>query len=541
MASFGRLTASAIAGSVENTLALANLNFDFSLIKVAAPKEFEGVGTSLSALRRSEAEDGKAHRTARKLAALFEPLLPQTPHLINAYGERASEISQSPIGKGDGVKNSGLFSQHAGRDGTSLWAAATSGQAAIKLHLLACMLARMWSASEATSIWVEFVAERKRRILTEFEDAGTLAKTYLAAQQNIPRPQLADWDASARAWLRTADRVKKLQQTQLELILKNVKIFVNSKPAVYDSVFQAWITALEGLECLIQGMPQRAYSGEILVGLCSWHIYPDLLILDTQDIKVSQRDSLVSPAGLLTISTQIDSEARENGVQWSLPLAHLKYYGKPVLSSRNLSTDGSRLNYDEFFQAVLGAVIGRTVPYEPSEKLQFDMVQVVAEWFIAVYELLSSSDRVPNSRIDQSWIFLLAQSSRFFLESEGLDRQINLNLVNLGNRQSSKFLPLFNDKEPMLGFLSLWSVLTLVTEKESQIMVLRKYSERLQHPANDLLIRYTIDYPEGTLFEYTTAKPYQRSSTKRNGSNEGVKSTGHIRWIHPFSPSPGKL
>jgi hypothetical protein len=34
----------------------------------------------------------------------------------------------------------GIFSDFTGADGTSIWAAATSGSGAISVHLLACML-----------------------------------------------------------------------------------------------------------------------------------------------------------------------------------------------------------------------------------------------------------------------------------------------------------------------------------------------------------------------------------------------------------------
>lgn len=94
-------------------------------------------------------------------------------------------------------------------DGTSIYAAATSGSSAIAIHLLACMLARSWPAPVATSIWVELVAERKRELEKNIDDSqlqGILARA--AAQQEISRDQLVVWDASARAWLRTADEVK---------------------------------------------------------------------------------------------------------------------------------------------------------------------------------------------------------------------------------------------------------------------------------------------------------------------------------------------
>jgi hypothetical protein len=54
--SFNKLAISAVNGALEIQPALANINFDFSLWKVAPPKEFEGVGAALTTFRRDEAE-----------------------------------------------------------------------------------------------------------------------------------------------------------------------------------------------------------------------------------------------------------------------------------------------------------------------------------------------------------------------------------------------------------------------------------------------------------------------------------------------------
>ncbi len=72
MSSIGRLTASLLSATNENTLALANLNFDFSLDKFDAPPEFNALGAALTTACRKNAESGSAHKTARRLGALFE-------------------------------------------------------------------------------------------------------------------------------------------------------------------------------------------------------------------------------------------------------------------------------------------------------------------------------------------------------------------------------------------------------------------------------------------------------------------------------------
>ncbi len=45
--SFGRLTAAVLSGTIDTTVALASLNFDFSLVEVEAPSEYKELGVSL--------------------------------------------------------------------------------------------------------------------------------------------------------------------------------------------------------------------------------------------------------------------------------------------------------------------------------------------------------------------------------------------------------------------------------------------------------------------------------------------------------------
>lgn len=95
MSAIGRLAASLVSGTNENTFALANFNLDFTLIKVEAPAEYQGLRSALSKRRVEDAEQGQSHRTARKLGALFEQILPPIKTLTEAYGKRVSEIVAS--------------------------------------------------------------------------------------------------------------------------------------------------------------------------------------------------------------------------------------------------------------------------------------------------------------------------------------------------------------------------------------------------------------------------------------------------------------
>ncbi|KAK8092008.1 hypothetical protein PG997_002369 [Apiospora hydei] len=237
--SIAKLQASLAQATNEVTVAAANINFDFCLVKYEAPKEYCPLGELLSAKRKESAEHGKSHATARRLAALFEGL-------IKAYGERVSEISKQATDNEHKSFSSSMFGSYTGVDATSIWAAATSSQSvktgAIHVHLLACMLASMFSAAEATSIWVELVDERKKAIAQDWDHNESIPFSVAAAavQQDIARTQLAEWDSSARAWLQTADSIMVAKQTQLRLILKNVDLPVSEESSVYPGVITAW-------------------------------------------------------------------------------------------------------------------------------------------------------------------------------------------------------------------------------------------------------------------------------------------------------------
>ena|SRR2546421_6029759 len=156
--------AATFADSNLETLALSNFNFDFSMFRIEPP-------------------------------------------------ERVSEILVSPNADLQSQASDDVFTSQAGADATTIWAAATSGKSAIAAHLLACMLARMWSAREATCTWVEIIQERKREIVNSFNDGKKLdIVTVLAARINSTRTEFTKWDASARAWIRTADQVEIVRQ-----------------------------------------------------------------------------------------------------------------------------------------------------------------------------------------------------------------------------------------------------------------------------------------------------------------------------------------
>lgn len=227
MWSVGKVVPSVLSASQENAFALANLNFDFALFKVEAPIEYKALGDAISKRRRDAAENGDEHVIARKLGALFSPIIPPTPNLIRAYGIRSSEIVKTYAETSSGSEHNGVFKEWTGADATNIWAAATSGPEAIAVHLLACMLANAFPASEAEAIWDEIIQGRKAELAQTDPSAHNSLASELAARIEVTREQISSWDTSTRAWLEVADKLKMRQQKQLRLLLTDCGLPVN--------------------------------------------------------------------------------------------------------------------------------------------------------------------------------------------------------------------------------------------------------------------------------------------------------------------------
>lgn len=168
----------------------------------------------------------------------------------------------------------------------------------------------------------------------------------LAGHVALTRDQLAQWDNSARAWLRHADQTLSKQQTQVKLILSSLDgLAVSSMPSTYRSVTDAWVTALQGMENLIKGTSQGASSGGLLLALSSWHLYPDMIVrmqclewlFNPFTFTVNQRsqqalgntpvvqdDPLFTPGTALTLSLHGNPLRKTSGVYWSLSLSHMR-------------------------------------------------------------------------------------------------------------------------------------------------------------------------------------------------------------------------
>ncbi|KAK2791998.1 hypothetical protein FQN52_004104 [Onygenales sp. PD_12] len=469
-----RLQASLASATNEVTVAAANINFEFTLVKYEAPKEYQPLGQILSAKRKKDAEYGSSHVTARRLGALFEGVCPNTPNLVRTYGERVSEISKSAIDKDHNEYSQSIFSAYAGIDATSIWAAATSSKAALHVHLLACMLARFWEPPEAVSIWVELVKKRREDIATKLEDGDSLpfAMATAAAQGEIARAQLAEWDASARAWIRTADEIKSRQQTQLQLVLKNIDAPVTQLTNVYSGVLDVWTSALKVMENLLSEMPQAVRDGATLLGLASWHIYPDLVIFGSRNVEICMNDMAVPRGGVLSLGLSSPQENYTRGIYWSLSLAHLRYYGPSVRARRRLSEDPKRILFPRFQLATLGVILGYWhVPLEETT----ESIRLL----LAITETLQQS---PRWAVQDRWIDMISQPALEYLSEHG--------------EEDSELIS--RSDHPFFGLRNLTTLLECLKGPEERLAFLRHMVSKSQNLHEENTIVYNT-LPDATV------------------------------------------
>ncbi|KAK7990902.1 hypothetical protein PG990_015182 [Apiospora arundinis] len=524
--SISKLQASLSQATNEVTVAAANINFDFCLVKYEAPKEYRPLGELLSTKRKENAEHGKSHATARRLAALFDGVCPDTPQLIKAYGERVSEISKKATDNEHKSFSSSVFGSFTGVDATSIWAAATSSKSpktgAIHVHLLACMLASMFSATEATSIWVELVEERKKAIAAAWDQDETIPFSVLAAavQQGIARAQLAEWDASARAWLQTADSVMEAKQTQLRLILKNVQdCVVTEEPSVYPGVITAWKSTLRTMERLISGIPQEVQDGSAILGLRAWHIYPNIIVFGSRNVEVRMNDPLVSHGGELSLCCSPSSTTPISGVSWSLSLAHLKYYGQPVQRQGVFRPDPTRISFKELLTVVLGCILTRwDVPIDPDSTWgAIKFLSLVSEPFPLVPE---EPFRVTADTIRAN-------------ETDFADRKQGLQLISQAAAMSLK------DQErslrPFFGLTNIVPLLRCFRNADGRIEFLRRMASKTNglQDRNCIIQYFQADRYGGDGISYASVFP--RSPVVDSDGERPAKRSKlpHSRWLNP--------
>ena len=305
---------------------------------------------------------------------------------------------------------------------------------------------------------------------------------------------------------------------------------------------------MAGLQKLILGIPQIISKASVLVGLLSWHIYPDLNVVEPMT-QIKFADGLVKPGGLVTLGLSRDGTS-DQGVRWSLALSHLRFYGDPVAVERCVGTDSGRVTLQDIHLIALGSVISSCFL---SSNIDLD---TAADCFVALGECLWASDAAQEDdlSIDAPWLRLLVTAAQTLIRSTGMERQHCIDLVEFGRRRGRNFLdygtgcyvPMFGLAHP--GPLARVSKGFTDQGVDASITVLRNIARLFEMEKDDCLIRYLPeDEPRLEIShvagydtghdailnpEYTTAMPHQVATGKHHREGGMVYSENHTYWAH---------
>ena len=523
--SIGKWTNALVSGVNENNLSLANINLDFSLIRVTAPEEYLPLGQAMSLQRRQTAEEGPVHQTARRLGALFSQLAPKTPKLVKAFGQRVSEIMRTPGANPKGSTSDGPFRNFVGIDATSIWASATSGPAAIGMLLLACMLARkIDDAKVSVALWVQIISLRQAEVRKNAEiDGHFLDASVLASQQRILREDIAAFDASVRSWLSVADEVMIRSRKQLNIIFQNLTLpdVLDQGETPYNKIISAWTNSLTGLEALLEGRPQTISESSLLLGLSSWHLYPNLLVLSSEVKKVEFNDRLIPKQAVVTVGLlSKPTEEDFGGFRWSVALSHLKYYGDPVRVEVN---DNTRITMRELELITLGALLSHW-------KIPLEKTSDAASWFCHLEEKLTG----PFPWGLPAWLLPLTRAARDYLSARGDDIAEFQALIKAGRRRSTRILPI-KDMHPTPFFNMtnphLLRMLTFPPGREATIEYARSISHAIGLSGRKCFLMFKGKFRMLEAYIATTVVPHQSLSGKRDRQGNRKYVNVHARWI----------
>ena len=141
-------------------------------------------------------------------------------------------------------------------------------------------------------------------------------------------------------------------------VIKGFEVELPTGPDIYSIVKKVWQKSMDVIEKLLAGEPQSTSTPEPLLGLAAWHLYPDMTVLTAHPSDVLQGDDLFSTGGILTLGMISKGSASENGISWSLPLSHMRFYGKPVTKTGALGLGSERVYFRDLKFLILGAVTG---------------------------------------------------------------------------------------------------------------------------------------------------------------------------------------
>lgn len=295
---------------------------------------------------------------------------------------------------------------------------------------------------------------------------------------------------------------KKRSQTQLMLIVQRFDLKVNHEMSTYNSVLEAWSTAMVTANKLVSGVPQSVSEGSMLLGIASWHLYPDMLALEKSNKLIKQNDKLIAQGGLLTVGLQSSSPQQDRGIHWSLPLAYFRYYGDPVTTTKSIGNHSSRVPIEYLLNVALGCIFREWNLKSQEYPLGAALLSGIWTCFRTYWPIFSkfsgcdyntTSARALQTARSFHWLRHIAAASDRYLESESEDKSSIEKMIGYGHRRCKRFLSEnYNSQLPFFGLTNASTWLSLLRAPEERITFLRQIAQSFTSGSkiDSMVVRY---------------------------------------------------
>jgi hypothetical protein len=251
-----------------------------------------------------------------------------------------------------------------------------------------------------------------------------------------------------------------------------------------------------------------------------------LTVLGTEPKHIIQKDKLIPESSIVTVGLQGSHSSRyttASGITWTIPLARLKYYGRPEISTSNVGISSGRAPFHTLIQIALGSLI--CAWGEDTTNLTR-----LAEFFAALTERCAfeaslpgqwHDDRIRSPRAHAHWSKMFADELKTYTILRDVEQMEFARYVNLGRRRFKNFV----DKVRTPSFLGLCNTSTFMSAltTEEKIAYLRAYASQNQSQLN--FTNAIVLYRDGLSSGIASVLP------QSFGFSDNQRVHNHRRWI----------
>jgi hypothetical protein len=155
-----------------------------------------------------------------------------------------------------------------------------------------------------------------------------------------------------------------------------------------------------------------------------------MLVFGARNVEISMQDELIADGGVLSLGFSQSGKPSSPCVHWSLSLAHMRYYGRPVHSRRQLSENANRISFHQFRMAIVGAILG-------CWRIPTELTTLSVQVLNSIGETLQTTR---NDFYEDRWIAMIPTLALAYLAARDEELEIASRLIHLGRWRSETFL-----------------------------------------------------------------------------------------------------